>query len=843
MTRQRLALLLTAWVVLSFACLDPAHASGETRVERIKADVRQGELSFEDGAIYRALAIIAPEFLPDRYKSAAQPRCLATAAVDLAADLERVDLEVADYVRFIMASPERRQGLSVPQVGNHAVTIPLARLSDIGFSLKLIRTDATYETPQGHFRVRYATHGSNSSSEAYAITVGDALEVSWLTEVEFHAYRPPSLGGDGRMDVYVADLSGAYGIAFSGVLNLFGESYIIVDRSMTQDLRKVTAAHELFHTVQFEYLNVLERLGDLWWMESTATFMEDEVFDNVNDYVNYLSTFFNNTQESLPDIDGGYETAIFHKLLKEKYYAGDQRVVRDIIEKTTLLTSARGAIEAVLSERGITMVDAIRDFSLWNLFSGSGHHGYYEESDLYPAFSNYQGNQTIGPGRRTSGTQVVSISDLAAAYYSIRPEASMSGSGAVSVSVRRGSSSIKGWVVALRSGRDPEIQELHFGADNTAKARVGEFGPQSINEAVIVLSNGRNGLLLGSQTASFEASLQNGLDLIFTIDTTGSMWDDIASVKASASDIVNALETSGADFRAAVVEYRDFPVYPYGDRGDVPYRAVLPFSSNAQAIKGAINSLAAGGGADWQESVYSALVRSIFTEGLGSWRDGVEKIVLVIGDAPPHDPEPFTGYTSDTVVTAAFSVDPARVYSIVIGGDPSTTAAFGALSARTDGKLFAAASASEVSAAILAVIGDVTGPGANRPPDVTGARASKSILWPVNHLLSDIAILGVSDPDGDPVAITVTGITQDEPVTGDGSGSTPFDATGIGTSVARVRAERSGKGNGRVYCVWFTATDPRGGSSIGSVLIGVPHDQSINSVVTDDGQVYSSIGR
>jgi hypothetical protein len=157
--------------------------------------------------------------------------------------------------------------------------------------------------------------------------------------------------------------------------------------------------------------------------------------------------------------------------------------------------------------------------------------------------------------------------------------------------------------------------------------------------------------------------------------------------------------------------------------------------------------------------------------------------------------------------------------------------------------LFAAASASEVSAAILAVIGDVTGPGANRPPDVTGARASKSILWPVNHLLSDIAILGVSDPDGDPVAITVTGITQDEPVTGDGSGSTPFDATGIGTSVARVRAERSGKGNGRVYCVWFTATDPRGGSSIGSVLIGVPHDQSINSVVTDDGQVYSSIGR
>jgi hypothetical protein len=38
-----------------------------------------------------------------------------------------------------------------------------------------------------------------------------------------------------------------------------------------------------------------------------------------------------------------------------------------------------------------------------------------------------------------------------------------------------------------------------------------------------------------------------------------------------------------------------------------------------------------------------------------------------------------------------------------------------------------------------------------------------------------------------------------------------------------LRAERSGKGNGRVYQVDFTADDGQGGSCTGSVNVGVPH--------------------
>ncbi|MFC1615391.1 VWA domain-containing protein [Patescibacteria group bacterium] len=166
-----------------------------------------------------------------------------------------------------------------------------------------------------------------------------------------------------------------------------------------------------------------------------------------------------------------------------------------------------------------------------------------------------------------------------------------------------------------------------------------------------------------------------GLDLIFVVDTTGSMYDDIAAAKASAVDIVNTLESSGLiDYRAAVVDYRDFPIDPYGASGDYPYHAVLPFSSDSATIIGAINSLSLGNGLDWPESLYSALIRAMLCEGLGDWRNvpGIKKSVIVMTDAPPHDPEPFTGYTSADVILTAFLVDPAIVFPICIGYDSTT---------------------------------------------------------------------------------------------------------------------------------------------------------------------------
>jgi hypothetical protein len=98
----------------------------------------------------------------------------------------------------------------------------------------------------------------------------------------------------------------------------------------------------------------------------------------------------------------------------------------------------------------------------------------------------------------------------------------------------------------------------------------------------------------------------------------------------------------------------------------------------------------------------------------------------------------------------------------------------------------------------------------------------------------------VEDPEGDPVAITITSITQDEPVFGIGSGDTAPDGFGVGTGSAKVQAERAGGGNSRVYQITFVAVDDKGAECTGAVITAVPHDQGVNTLIVNDGQIYVS---
>lgn len=127
----------------------------------------------------------------------------------------------------------------------------------------------------------------------------------------------------------------------------------------------------------------------------------------------------------------------------------------------------------------------------------------------------------------------------------------------------------------------------------------------------------------------------------------------------------------------------------------------------------------------------------------------------------------------------------------------------------------------------------------NQIPVCDTAYAEPNKIWPPNFNFTSVAILGVSDPDNDPLILSVTGITQDEPVVGPGSGNKQPDAEGLGTSSPKVRAERDGGGDGRVYAISFTADDQRGGQCAATVNVSVPHDAARPAI--DSGQIYNSV--
>jgi hypothetical protein len=128
----------------------------------------------------------------------------------------------------------------------------------------------------------------------------------------------------------------------------------------------------------------------------------------------------------------------------------------------------------------------------------------------------------------------------------------------------------------------------------------------------------------------------------------------------------------------------------------------------------------------------------------------------------------------------------------------------------------------------------------NLPPDCSAALGTRITLWPPNQKMASIDLsetVQVTDPEGDPITITITGIHQDEPVATAPDSPGP-DAALLGGDRIEIRAERDGGGNGRVYHVDFTATDSAGGACQGELLVTVPHNNGSQAI--DDGELYDS---
>jgi hypothetical protein len=221
----------------------------------------------------------------------------------------------------------------------------------------------------------------------------------------------------------------------------------------------------------------------------------------------------------------------------------------------------------------------------------------------------------------------------------------------------------------------------------------------------------------GGETGGGGGGGKPKVDLVFAIDTTGSMGPYINGVKVAARSITSQLFRL-ADARVALVDYKD--LYASCPSDGYAARVDLPFSTDSAAFDTAVGTLSAAGGCDIPESVYSGLIEAI---GL-PWRDGVTRAVIVMGDAPPHDPEPTTNFTRSSLSAAftrssvsaaltrssesaaATAVDPAAIYSINIDGGGSPY--FEDLASDTGGKTYPASDPSTAVEQITTAITTIT---------------------------------------------------------------------------------------------------------------------------------------
>jgi hypothetical protein len=115
------------------------------------------------------------------------------------------------------------------------------------------------------------------------------------------------------------------------------------------------------------------------------------------------------------------------------------------------------------------------------------------------------------------------------------------------------------------------------------------------------------------------------------------------------------------------------------------------------------------------------------------------------------------------------------------------------------------------------------------------------VLWPANKTLRPVTLSGASDPDGDAVTLAVTGVSQDEPLAGQGATTTPDARKASDPSRVYLRAKRDAKGDGRVYRLDFTATDELGGACSGTVKVTVPRHAG-SAAVDSAPPGYDSFG-
>ncbi|MEQ9308010.1 MAG: T9SS type A sorting domain-containing protein [Balneolaceae bacterium] len=261
----------------------------------------------------------------------------------------------------------------------------------------------SYLSASGKFIVNYDTTGNNAVplSDENNNFVPDYVE--WIAEAADSSHE--QLVGLGFTDFFtqksmpyeirVAN-SGAYG--FTAFPNA---PYISIENDFVgfpenddpegdqKGAVKVTVAHELKHVFQF--------VQNGWsgdpdrWLEMDATLYEEVVYDEVNDYYNYLNSFGNGNLFRSPTttlIPGSYEDIVWALFFQERFGNTFWSEVWSRIESQAPSITYLEAISEALSEYDVSYEEAIIENMIWHFASGRDNSPLsfgFDERLLYPS--------------------------------------------------------------------------------------------------------------------------------------------------------------------------------------------------------------------------------------------------------------------------------------------------------------------------------------------------------------------------------------------------------------------------------------------------------------------------
>jgi hypothetical protein len=164
-----------------------------------------------------------------------------------------------------------------------------------------------------------------------------------------------------------------------------------------------------------------------------------------------------------------------------------------------------------------------------------------------------------------------------------------------------------------------------YGVGNPGTVEIRVFPPDQGDPVTATLSPGATRQPV---TVPFAGLTPTFLDLVFVVDTTGSMGDELAWLTRDLNAIVRRAREGlpGLDVRYGLVVYRD--------DGDEYVVRNFGFTDQASTMRSNLRAQVATGGGDYPEAAADALASAAALD----WRRGQgERLLFHIADAPPHD--------------------------------------------------------------------------------------------------------------------------------------------------------------------------------------------------------------